>query len=227
MPNLSSFCAGRNPLNPLLDQKGGDAARAGIGPGLGIDDQGVGVMAVGDPQLAAVEDIAVALLVGAQPHRDDIRAGVRLAHRQRPDMLARDQLRQIFALLRLAAVAADLVDAEVGMRAVGEADRGGAAADLLHRDAMREIAHSGAAIFFLDRDPVQAERAHLGPQLDREAVGPVDLGGERRDAVLGKAAHRRRAACRSRGRDQNRGRKAACSASRRGSTGIAARTGER
>ena len=77
------------------------------------------------------------------------------------------------------------------MGAVGEADRGRAAADLLHRDAMREIAHAGAAIFLLDRDAVQAERAHLGPQLDREAVGPVDLGGERRDAVLGKVAHRR------------------------------------
>ena len=76
------------------------------------------------------------------------------------------------------------------MRAVGKTHRSGAAADLLHRHAMREIAHPGAAIFFLDRDAVQAERAHLGPQLDREAVGPVDLGGERRDPVLGKAADR-------------------------------------
>src|SRR5947208_3546581 len=76
------------------------------------------------------------------------------------------------------------------MRSVGEADRGGAAADLLHRDAMREVAHSGAAIFFFDRDAVQPERAHFGPQLDREPVGPVDFGGERRDPVLGKAADR-------------------------------------
>ena len=212
MPSLSSFCAGRNPLHALLDQEGGDAARPGIGPGLGVDDQRVGVMAVGDPHLRAVQDIAVALLVGAQPHRDDIGAGAGLAHRQRADMLARDQLRQVFALLRLAAVAADLVDAEVGVRAVGEADRGRGAADLLHRDAMREIAHAGAAVFLLDRDAVQAERAHLGPQLDRETVGPVDLGGERRDLVLGEIAHRRRAACRSRGRDRGRASRGGCSA---------------
>src|SRR5829696_4218 len=54
---------------------------------------------------------------------------------------------------------------------------------------MREVAHAGPAVFLLDRDAVQPERAHLGPQLDREAVGPVDLGGERRDLVLGEIAH--------------------------------------
>src|SRR5271165_3896430 len=106
-------------------------------------------------------------------------------------MLARDQLRQIFAFLRLRPVAPDLVNAEIGMRPVGEADRGGAAADLLHRDAMGKVAHASAAIFFLDGDPVKTERAHLGPQLDRKAVGTVDLRGERRDAVLGEAANRR------------------------------------
>src|SRR5271170_2088498 len=53
---------------------------------------------------------------------------------------------------------------------------------------MREIAHAGAAIFFLDCDAVQAERTHFGPQLDRKPIGPVDLGGERRYSILGKAA---------------------------------------
>ncbi len=145
--------------------------------------------ASGDPHLAAVEDIAVALPLGAQPHRDDVGAGARLAHRQRADMLARDQVGQIFALLRVAAVAADLVDAEVRMGAVGEPDRGRGTAHLLHRDAMGEIAHPGAAIFLLDRDAVQAERAHLRPQLHREPVGLVDLGRERRNLLLGKIAH--------------------------------------
>src|SRR5215831_11756413 len=56
---------------------------------------------------------------------------------------------------------------------------------------MREVAHAGAAILLLDGDAEEPERTHLRPQLDREAVGPVDLGGERRDMVLGKAAHRR------------------------------------
>src|SRR6516164_9535092 len=77
------------------------------------------------------------------------------------------------------------------MSPVGQSNRGRSAADLLHRDAMREIAHTSAAIFFLDSDPVQTERAHFRPQLDREAVGAVDLGGDRCDPVFGKAANRR------------------------------------
>ena len=42
-------------------------------------------------------------------------------------------------------------------------------------------------MLLLDRDAVQAEFAHLRPQLAREAVGPVDLGGDRRDLVGGEA----------------------------------------
>src|SRR6185437_4688537 len=105
-------------------------------------------------------------------------------------MLAGDKLRQIAALLRLAAVAADLVDAEIGMGAVGETDRGRGAADLLHRDAVGEIAHAGAAMLLLDGDAVEPERTHLGPELAREAVIAVDLGGERRDLIRSEIAHR-------------------------------------
>src|SRR5713101_7716306 len=77
------------------------------------------------------------------------------------------------------------------MGTVGEADGSRGAAHLLHRDAMREVAHAGAAICLLDGDAVETKRAHFRPQLDRETIGPVDLGGERRDTIFGKAAHRR------------------------------------
>ncbi len=76
------------------------------------------------------------------------------------------------------------------MGAVGEPDRGRGAAHLLHRDAMREVAHAGAAVFLLDGDAVQPERAHRGPQLGRKAVALVDLGGQRRDLLVGEVAHR-------------------------------------
>jgi hypothetical protein len=42
-----------------------------------------------------------------------------------------------------------------------------------------EIAEARSAELLLDGDAVQAELAHLWPQLTREAVGPVDLGGDR------------------------------------------------
>ena len=69
-------------------------------------------------------------------------------------MFAGNQLWQIFPLLRLAAVAADLVDAEVGMRAIGQADRGRGPRHFLECDAVLEIAEAAAAVFFLDGDTV-------------------------------------------------------------------------
>ena len=173
------------PVEALLDQEGGDAARAGVRIGLGIDHQHVGIGPVGDPHLAAVQHVAVAALLGARAHAHHVGAGARLAHRQRADMLAGDQLRQIAPLLRLGAVAADLVDAEIGMRAVGQPDRGRGAADLLHRHDMLEIAHAGAAVFLLDGDAEHAERAELAPEVGGEVVVAVDGGGARRDLVGG------------------------------------------
>ena len=186
---LVELLRGRESLEALLDQEGGDAARAGVRIGLGIDHERLGLRSVGDPHLAAVEDVSVALLLGAGLHRDDVGAGAGLGHRERADVLAGDQLGQIFAFLRVVAVPADLIDAQVRMRPVGEADRAGRARDLLHRDAMLEIAEPGAAPLLLDRDPVHAELAELRPQIARERVGTVDLVGARRDLVGREAAH--------------------------------------
>ena len=179
----------RETLEAFFDDERGDAARAGGAVGLGVDHQRVGHRPVGDPHLRAVEDVAVAFLVGARAHRHDVGAGARLRHRQRADMLAGNQFRQVFALLLLTAVAAELVDAKIGMRAVGQADGGAGARDFLHRHAMLEIAEAGAAIFLLDRDAVQAERAHLRPQVARKNIVAVDRVGARRDTILRETAH--------------------------------------
>ncbi len=176
-------------LHAFLDEEGGDAARAGGGIGLGIDDERIGFGAVGDPHLAAGEDIAITLLLGARRHRHDIGAGAHLAHGERADMLARDELRQIAALLRGRAVAADLVHAQVRVRAIGETDRGRAAAHLFHRHDMREIAHAGAAQLLLDGDAEQADRAELRPQIARERIVAVDRRRARRDLGIGEIAH--------------------------------------
>jgi hypothetical protein len=74
-----------------------------------------------------------------------------------------NQLRQIAPFLRLGTPAPDLVDAEIGMGAVTETDRGRGALDLLHRDDMLQISEAKAAILLLDRDAVETERAHLRP----------------------------------------------------------------
>ncbi len=51
---------------------------------------------------------------------------------------------------------------------------------------MLEIAEAGAAIFLLDGDAVQAERADLRPEVARKLIAAVDFGGARRDFVLRK-----------------------------------------
>ena len=106
----------------LLDQEGRDALRAGVGIGLGVDDQDVRVRPVGDPVLRAVQDIAVVPLIGAQLHRDDVRARGRLGHSEGSDVLAADQLREVAVSLLVRPVQLDLVHAEVRVRAVGQRD---------------------------------------------------------------------------------------------------------
>src|SRR5487761_968281 len=108
--------------HPLLDDECGDAAGACLRIGLGIDDQRVGVWTVRDPHLGAVQDEAIAAPCRRETHRHDVRSRPRLAHRQRADLLARDEAGQVAAPLRVAAVAPDLVDAEVRVRAVGQPD---------------------------------------------------------------------------------------------------------
>ena len=105
-------------------------------------------------------------------------------------MLAGDQSGQIAAPLLGIAVTADLVDAQIGMRPVGQADRGRGARDLLHGEAMGDIAEARAAVLFLDRDAVQADRSHLRPQIAWEEVVAVDRGGARRDLLLGESVDR-------------------------------------
>src|SRR5262249_31333356 len=136
---LVELLRSRKALETLLDQKRRDAARADIGIGLGVDHQHLGLRAVGDPHLAAVEDVTVALLLRARLHRDDVGAGTRLGHGEPAYVLAGDELAEIAPLLIVAAVAADLVDAEVRVRAVGQPDRGRGAREFLPPHAGPEV----------------------------------------------------------------------------------------
>src|SRR5262249_36314539 len=105
------------------------------------------------------------------------------------DMLAGDEVSEIAALLLVRAVAADLIDAEVRVGAIGEPDRGGRAGDFLHGNAVLEITEPCPTPFLLDRDAVHAELTQLGPEIAREHVAAIDFLGARRNAFSGKAAH--------------------------------------
>ena len=174
------LCGGKS-FHALFDDESSDAARARRRIGLGVDHERLCDRAVGDPHLAAVDNVAVALLVGAGRHRDHVGTGRRFGHGERSDMLAGNQFRQIFFLLRIAAVAAKLIDAQVGMRAIGQPHRRRRPGNFFHREAMLEIAEARAAKLFLDGNAVQPQRAELGPKVARKLVAPVDFGSARRD----------------------------------------------
>jgi hypothetical protein len=55
---------------------------------------------------------------------------------------------------------------------------------------VREVAHVAAAVLLLHRDAEQAHVAELAPQVGREFVVAVDLGGARRDFLLAHLVNR-------------------------------------
>ena len=149
----------------------------------------MGIRRVGDPVLAAVQDIAVVLLFRPQLHADHIAARAFLGHGKRAHGLARTQVGQILAALFVRAVQLDLVHAQVRMRAIGQADGCAGPRDFLDRDDMGQIAHARAAKFLGDGDAQQPQVTHLGPKVVRKGVGLVDLGRDGLDAVLRPAMH--------------------------------------
>ena len=77
-----------------------------LGVGLGVDDEDVGVGAVGDPELGPVEDVVVSVPLRAGGHGDDVRPRAGLGHGERTHVLAVAQPRQVLLLLLLGAVSA-------------------------------------------------------------------------------------------------------------------------
>ncbi len=75
------------------------------------------------------------------------------------------------------------------MRAVRQPDRARGARDLLHGDAVLQIAEPRPAPLLLDGDAVDAKGAEFGPKVARKRVALVDLVGARRDLVGGETAH--------------------------------------
>ena len=172
---MSSLRPRRKPSTSSgLDDEQGDA----LGPfgriGLGDDDDEIGDLAVGDEGLGAVDPIAVAVPQRGRPHRLQVGAGAGLAHRDRGDALAGDQLGQPLMLLPLGGVGADVGQDDRIVEAGGEAF--GALADHLLGDhrIVPEIA-AMAAIGLRDADPEQAALARLAPEfaLDHPVRAPL------------------------------------------------------
>src|SRR5690606_20090203 len=128
---LVELLRGREALHALFDDEGGHAARARVlAGGAHVDDQHVGLGAVGDPHLVAVGDPDAVAEFGAAAHRaHHVGAGAGFGHRQRALAFAAAQLGQVLATLLVAAVGVEVGHAQVAVRAVAKTHRTGSAGD--------------------------------------------------------------------------------------------------
>ena len=70
-----------------FDDESRDALRAARAGQARVDDHDIRFGAVRDPHLAAVEHVVIASECGGEVHSNDVRSRLRLAHRERTDML--------------------------------------------------------------------------------------------------------------------------------------------
>ena len=140
--------------------------------GLGDDDDQVGVLAVGDEGLGAVEHIAVAgLLDRGGPHALQVGAGAGLAHGDGADQFAGRELRQPALLLLLGAVVQDVGRDDAGMQRRAERVEAGEAVLAVDHRLMGEACRRRRRIPPASMAHSRPACAGLGPDLARIHAG--------------------------------------------------------
>ena len=170
-----------------LDEERGDAVVAGLGIDGGEDDEESGFVAVGDPQLAAVEDVVAAFGVGAGRQRERVAAGAGFGERVGADGVG-CHARQVALLLLVVAPAQQRVDDERVLHVDEDADGGVDARQLFDGEDRVEERAAGAAVLLGNLDAHQAELEELVKQVFVEDALFVHLLDQRPDFLVGKLA---------------------------------------
>ena len=188
MPSLGSFLPREKPGVFRVDDEGGDALLLLLRSGHGEDDDVIGHRAAGDPRLAPVDDVEIAVAHRPAAHRAGVRAGHRLGERVSADRLAGGDGAHVVLLLRLGA---EFQDAVAEQRVVDRHDRAVRRvgfADLLQRQHIRQRVHARPAVLLGHLDAHEAHLAHLLDRAHGELAGFVELGGDGGDLLLGEIA---------------------------------------
>ena len=128
----------------------------------------IGMDAVGDEHLGAVEHIAVAIPARGGPDALHIRARARLGDADRDDFLAGDDVRHEAVLQRLRTAVEQMHRRHVGMNQHRDGDAGKRrSAQLFGQHHRRQRIQIGAAIFRRITDAEKAEFAHPAQHLAR------------------------------------------------------------
>ena len=157
--------------------------------GDGDDDQYIGVAAVGDECLGAIEDVAIAALLRRGAGVARVGAGAWLSEGPGSKPITGGEMRKIFLLLLFGPGEEDVVGSERVVRGDREADRSVDGREFLDGKNVINVAETGAAISGRDDD---AQQTHAGKFLDHfegELARFVPGRDVRRDFARGEGAN--------------------------------------
>ncbi len=189
MPSLRSFGPSSKPGIVGVHHERGDPVGLAVRVGHRHHRVPARHPGVGDPALGAVEHPLVAVATGPGPHRRGVRAGLPLGQRVADHRLAGRDGREHQPLQLLRSGQQDRGQAQ----AVDRRDerRGGAdPGHLLDHQAAGQLVGALAAVLLRNDDRVEAGPGQRVGGLGRIATLLVDVGGVRRDLLLGQRAHR-------------------------------------
>jgi hypothetical protein len=128
------------------DDEAGDAAVSGVLVRLCVDGVVVGVLAVGDEALRAVDDPLVALADGVGLHPGDVRAGIGLGQAERGEQRSFAEAAEVLLLELLGSCERDRRRCKAVARQRG-ADTRAPPGDLLFDEAAVQVTEAGPAVF--------------------------------------------------------------------------------
>ena len=174
--HLPELFPGAESGEAALDDEGRNSLGTALGGRLGVDEHHVGDRPVGDEHLPAREQVVVALAPRHRAHAAQrVRPRPGFGQAERTDPFARAEPGQVPELLRLGAVAQDVVEAEVLVRAPDAARVGVPVAERLAHQGRAEQVQAGAAVLRRRRDADEAvapEVAHQGRRIPVVVVHP-------------------------------------------------------
>ena len=181
--------AGRQTRHPALEHERGHAL---VLPGpvdRREDQEVVGEVGQGDPDLLAVEPVGVAVAPGGGLQVGGVGADARFGQPERGELLAARLRHQPALALLLGAPLEEGQRVEADVDALDDTERGVGTFELLAQDAEARVVHPAAAVGLGDRRAQEAELAHLLEQLAMDLFLRVPVADERDDLGLGEGPH--------------------------------------
>ena len=155
--------------------------------GVSVNQATMGHRRVGDPELAAVEQIAFTVLRRCRAQRRHVRTGVGLGDREAADFFTGDERRNKFFLLLFAAKLQQR-QCRTDLHVDGNPHGAVGPRNLFGDQHHGEKAETVAAVRFRNHRAVETQLAHLFYQVRTKILFLIILGGARRDLLLGKLA---------------------------------------